>query len=431
MPAAPLLPNEGERLAALGELAILDTPRSPEFDVYPALAAKAFAAPSAAISLIDKDRQWVKASVGMDMTEIDRSVSICAHAILHRDKALYVPDATKDRRFASNPFVTAPSGLRFYAGFPIVGPSGHALGTLCVFDSQPREVKHSSLDTLKELATGVNSAIKLHAADRATQKAATREKESRTLFAATFARIAAPVALVASSGEFVTTNPAFQQLVGYSPEELRSLRTDDLTPPEYKKVSQAAQAKQFQDGQRYELAYETFAKGGKRVAVRLTSALLVDGNARMRVVTLIPAAPAAPASPVPTLTNRDAGELRAVSLEAFRSLFGSNWERIAERALMRAEQIVRRRLGRDDVVSRVDDKFVIWFQSRDRDKNEETLNKIVRDIRIQFTTEFGAQAADHVGAVLVPSGKTPSGTPASAAPPAARADRVAAVGWLT
>ena len=163
MPEVPLSENESERLAALIALGIVGTERTAEFDIFPALARNLFSTPVAAISLVEKDRQWFKASVGLDVTETSRDSSFCAHAILKPGETLCVSDATKDPRFSGNPLVVGDFGLRFYAGAPIFGPSGHPLGALCVIDREPREVSDSMLDQLRQLAIGVSSALKLHA----------------------------------------------------------------------------------------------------------------------------------------------------------------------------------------------------------------------------------------------------------------------------
>ena len=172
MSAAPTPIDESERLAALIALEIVGTERSAEFDIYPVLAKRLFSTPIAAISLVDGERQWFKASVGLDVSETPRDASFCAHAILSPTEALCVPDATKDPRFADNPLVTGDFGLRFYAGAPIVGPSGHALGALCVIDREPREAGAEVLEQLQQLAVGVGGALRLHAAVRELGKLA-------------------------------------------------------------------------------------------------------------------------------------------------------------------------------------------------------------------------------------------------------------------
>ena len=230
------------------------------------------------------------------------------------------------------------------------------------------------------------------------------EDDLRRLLASMFIGINAPVAIVTADGEITMANPAFHHLLGTSPEELKRIRVDDLTPPEHAAAARAARAKQLVDGERYEMKIETLVKGGGRVSVWLTSVLLRDGDRRLRVVTLTPlTAGVTRLETVPVTPRRDTGELRAVSLEAFRSAFGAAWERMSSRAMLRADQIIRRRLGRDDTVSRIDDhRFIIWFESADHERNETSLGAIVRDVRLRFLTEFGEEAAEHVSATLVP-----------------------------
>lgn len=170
MLAALSPPDETDRLAALIALHLLDTQPTEAFDIFPALAKDLFSVPISAISLIDKDRQWFKASVGLDgITELPRETSFCAHAILNPAQTLYVPDATRDPRFADNPLVVGDFGLRFYAGAPIIGSSGHALGALCVIDRKPREMGDHTLKQLRRLAAGVGGALKLHGSAQALE----------------------------------------------------------------------------------------------------------------------------------------------------------------------------------------------------------------------------------------------------------------------
>ncbi|OQR81015.1 hypothetical protein ACHHYP_16838 [Achlya hypogyna] len=150
-PKAPTLPNELERLAALHDFEILDTPREDVFDIICELASNALKCPIAAVSLIDADRQWFKASVGLAQTEIPRDVAFCAHTIVSQD-TMIVLDALRDRRFVMNPLVTGPAGVRFYAGTPIVTSAGHVIGTVFVFDNEPRRLGFSDIATLEKLA---------------------------------------------------------------------------------------------------------------------------------------------------------------------------------------------------------------------------------------------------------------------------------------
>ena len=128
---APPPSNEALRLEALRQYRILDTPREDVFDDLSLLAAELCRAPFACVSFIDEKRQWFKSTVGFTITETSRDIAFCAHAILQPD-LLVVPDVLADARFAGHPMVTAEPKLRFYAGVPLVTPTGHALGTLCV-----------------------------------------------------------------------------------------------------------------------------------------------------------------------------------------------------------------------------------------------------------------------------------------------------------
>ncbi len=157
----PLPPDEDERLAALRALGVLDTPPDPLFDGFVKLAATICGAPIGLISLIDRDRQWFKARVGLETPGGSRETAFCSHTILDRHHPLVVPDATADPRFARNPSVLADPHVRFYAGQPLVTPSGHAVGALCVVDRVPRELRPDQLAALKLLAEQVVAALEL------------------------------------------------------------------------------------------------------------------------------------------------------------------------------------------------------------------------------------------------------------------------------
>ena len=157
---APLPDNETDRLTALYSLDILDSPADQDFDDIVALAAKVCGVPMSLVTLVDADRQWFEARIGTDLTETPRDLSFCTHAILSSD-LLVVPDATKDARFADNPTVQGDSGFRFYAGAPLITTDGYALGTLCVFDHEPRKLDVEQLQALRALARQVTSQLEL------------------------------------------------------------------------------------------------------------------------------------------------------------------------------------------------------------------------------------------------------------------------------
>ena len=116
MPAAPLPEDELSRLNALIELGVLDTPPEVEFDALVHAAALVCNVPISLISLVDGERQWFKANVGLPgATETPRDMAFCAYAI-HNDGIFEVEDASKDSRFIDNPLVTSRPDIRFYGG---------------------------------------------------------------------------------------------------------------------------------------------------------------------------------------------------------------------------------------------------------------------------------------------------------------------------
>lgn len=148
---APLHPQEEARLAGLRRLGLLDSPADPFVDTIVRLAADVCGTPIAAVSLIDADRQWFKASIGLEQAESPRSSAFCAHTILDADHAFVVGDALADDRFVDNPFVTGDPNLRFYAGAPIALAGEAPIGSLCVIDDEPRRLTTAQLDTLEGL----------------------------------------------------------------------------------------------------------------------------------------------------------------------------------------------------------------------------------------------------------------------------------------
>ena len=129
--------TEAGRLQALRATGILDTDREQAFDDIVELASSLCDAPVAVVNLIDAERQWFKAEVGLGVRETPLETSFCRHALLEADR-LIVPDAREDARFACNPLVTGEGGFRFYAGVLLKGEHGEPLGTLCVLDVVPR-----------------------------------------------------------------------------------------------------------------------------------------------------------------------------------------------------------------------------------------------------------------------------------------------------
>jgi GAF domain-containing protein len=155
MPAAPIPDNEAWRLAALLDLDVLDTGPNAALDAIVRAASLVCGSPMTLISLVDENRQWFKANIGLEgVTETPRDVSFCAHAILAED-ILDVEDTTLDPRFADNPLVTGTPYMRAYAGAPLILQDGSKVGTLCAIHDYPRKLSPQQKDILTELATAV------------------------------------------------------------------------------------------------------------------------------------------------------------------------------------------------------------------------------------------------------------------------------------
>ncbi len=155
----PKIPkDESERLKALEHLNILDSEGEERFDRFTRLAQRMFGVPIALLSLVDVNRQWFKSRQGLDVCETPRDISFCGHTILD-DQPLVVRDATKDQRFDDNPLVTENPNIRFYAGYPLQGPGGKRIGTLCLIDRQPREFDAADIQALSDIGALVNAEL--------------------------------------------------------------------------------------------------------------------------------------------------------------------------------------------------------------------------------------------------------------------------------
>jgi len=163
--------NEAGRLLALRSLEILDTPPEERFDRITRMARRIFGVPIALVSLVDESRQWFKSCDGLSIREADRKGSFCSQAILQRNTYI-IEDAKTDPNFQNNPFVVGEPYIRFYAGHPLRAPNGEALGTLCVMDSEPRQLTREDIEMLTDLASIVEReliAIQLSLIDEMTR----------------------------------------------------------------------------------------------------------------------------------------------------------------------------------------------------------------------------------------------------------------------
>jgi len=172
--------TERARLDALRGYAVLDTGPEPDFDGLARLAAQVCATPAAVVAFVDLDRVWFKARIGLDDAEVPRAGGFCSQTILQADP-LVVADATQDLRFAGHPLVSGPAGIRFYAGIPLLGAAGVALGALAVLDRVPRTLAPEQLEALRILSRQATAHLEWRRASSEGEVTARALRESEEL----------------------------------------------------------------------------------------------------------------------------------------------------------------------------------------------------------------------------------------------------------
>ena len=209
--------DESQSLAALHALDVLDSDPEAEFDALVLAASISCGVPIALISLIDAERQWFKANVGLPgITETPRDVSFCAHAVLG-DEVFEISDAALDPRFADNPLVAGEPGIRFYAGAPIRLGDGHRVGTLCVIDRLPRALTHAQREILRCLSVAASHALEGRRASRLLRVAALENEDRlRRLYEATPAMLHS----IGSDGRILAVSDLWLTKLGYTRQEV-------------------------------------------------------------------------------------------------------------------------------------------------------------------------------------------------------------------
>ncbi|PKP83082.1 MAG: histidine kinase [Alphaproteobacteria bacterium HGW-Alphaproteobacteria-18] len=159
-PAPPHTAQELERarVSFLQRLGILDTPPSARIDAVTQEAADFFKVPTALVTLIDSDSQWVKSNTGVTDFQAPRQISFCHHTI-QRLRLLVVENALCDPRFSSHPMVCSPPHIRFYAGAPLVVGGRYRLGSFCLLDDIPRTLDPDERARLWQFAVTTSQII--------------------------------------------------------------------------------------------------------------------------------------------------------------------------------------------------------------------------------------------------------------------------------
>lgn len=175
------------------------------------------------MNLVGDHSVFFAASHGITDFNASRDFSFCAHAI-NETGIMVVEDAALDDRFHDNPLVKGGL-IRFYAGVALRSPSGHALGALCVIDSQPHsEFPNSDRERLVQLARLVSDRLELR-----------RMEVAATASAETFRNRSAisPNAVISCDARktILSCNAVAEQLFGLRPEVLAGPSLHGLIDP--------------------------------------------------------------------------------------------------------------------------------------------------------------------------------------------------------
>lgn len=176
----PSIPeDETERLRALRDHGLGDEQLVASLDPVVRIASRMFGMPVSAVNMVGSDHVFFAAVHGIDTADMRRDVSFCAHAINQRG-VMVVTDTTRDDRFHDNPLVTGASGVRFYAGVPLMSPDGHAMGALCILDSRPHaDFSEEDGERLTELARMASDRLELRRLEVHSEQAARLAAQDR------------------------------------------------------------------------------------------------------------------------------------------------------------------------------------------------------------------------------------------------------------
>lgn len=277
----PVLSSEPRRLAALAEYEFDEGEELPSLEPIVSMATRIFNVPVSAVNIVGNDHVFFAASTGISGADMRRDVSFCAHAIAQED-VMVVPDASRDERFHDNPLVKGASGIRFYAGVPLISPKGWPLGALCVIDHQPRgELSDPDKSALRELARAVSDKLELRRVERALHKGTSR-----------FDALAehSPSAIVSFGADcrIIAWNAAATRMFGYQPAESLGQSIEMLMPEHQRaafrlRIASAAALRETQCNTSIEIT--GLRKNGSEFPVELAASLWEDhGHVRFGAI---------------------------------------------------------------------------------------------------------------------------------------------------
>ncbi|MEG3087089.1 diguanylate cyclase domain-containing protein [Sphingomonas sp. PB4P5] len=292
--SASALTEEDRRLRALHALDLLDSEPEKAFDALVGLAASRFDCPVSLLTLIDRDRQWIKAKSGIDVEQTDRDVAFCDYTI-RNDAPFIVNDALNDPRFASNPLVTDGPKIRFYAGAPIHiadGDSRHAIGALCIIDDKPRTMTPAQITALTLMASIAEALIAARgAANEAVSIAESAQQQSRILRRQE--RVFGQAERLAKIGSWrldlatdeITWTDGMYRIHEIDGKQKPALHTSlDFYPPRDRAIVSEALARTMETGEAFEVEVDFVTAQGRRRRVRSQGEVEVEQGRAAAIV---------------------------------------------------------------------------------------------------------------------------------------------------
>jgi PAS domain S-box-containing protein len=209
---------------AVQRLEILDTPPEQPFDDLVMLASQVMRTPMAVISIVDGDRLWFKAQVGMPVGEIAQAAALCDHP-LRLDQVLVIPDAFRDPAYADHPTVAGPPHIRSYVGLPVHAPDGTVVSVLAVGDTEPRVFSSEQISLLEAIGRQVEQVFALRATanERALDRDHALAREGR--FRSVLRSLANGVIVYDVNGTIDDVNPSTEAILSASRDQLIGINT--------------------------------------------------------------------------------------------------------------------------------------------------------------------------------------------------------------
>jgi len=266
--AAPIPPNEAQRLEALRALGLLDTAPEERFDRITRLAARVLNVPMACVVLVDDRRDFLKSRHGLDLPEIPREGSFTHYTILE-NKQMVIPDAKADERFAETIYVVGKPYIRFYVGDPIAAVDGSLVGALCVMDHKPRIPSAEDLAVLHDLALLAQIELnhgELTSAYKVQQQTEEKLRASEARFRDVVDIPGKFVWEMTLEGKLQFLSERVTELLGYSVEEMKQRGFFEHLDPEDASVATAKFYYAAQKSQRFsDLEFRMRTKDGSDV----------------------------------------------------------------------------------------------------------------------------------------------------------------------